>query len=89
MLAVSDNAANIKTAISEKLNWKHFGCLAHTINLIVKEGLENEFIAELISNIKTIVTHFKRSNIATEKLMTYQRNTGKTPLKLLQDVATR
>lgn len=34
-LVVSDNAANIKKAISEVNNWKHFGCFAHTLNLIV------------------------------------------------------
>nr|CAI5839881.1 unnamed protein product [Callosobruchus analis] len=35
LIAVFDNAANIKNAISEQLHWKHFGCFAHTINLIV------------------------------------------------------
>ncbi|KAJ8953453.1 hypothetical protein NQ318_023572 [Aromia moschata] len=34
ILVVSDNASNIKNAIIKDLGWKHFGCFAHTINLI-------------------------------------------------------
>lgn len=41
LLVVTDNASNIKNAITN-LNWNHFGCFAHTINLIVKEALAND-----------------------------------------------
>ncbi|GBM30143.1 hypothetical protein AVEN_78533-1 [Araneus ventricosus] len=40
VLCVADNAANITKAIKEILQWMHFGCLAHTINLAVKDSLE-------------------------------------------------
>lgn len=33
-IAVSDNAANITSAISLNSNWRHMPCLAHSINLI-------------------------------------------------------
>lgn len=89
LLAVSDNAANIKNAISNKLNWKHLGCFAHTLNLIVKDALQNPDIIPIINKVKEIVTHFKKSYVANEKFMTYQKNMGDTPLKLLQDVQTR
>lgn len=35
---VSDNASNIKAAI-QNVGWKHLPCFAHTLNLVVKEGL--------------------------------------------------
>ncbi|CAH0717085.1 unnamed protein product, partial [Brenthis ino] len=38
LLAVSDNGANIKSAIAQ-LEWKHFGCYAHTLNLAVQKVL--------------------------------------------------
>lgn len=46
-------------------------------------------VEDLISKIRSIVTHFKRSNNSSEKLMTYQKNSGVEPKKLIQDVATR
>ncbi|XP_072392331.1 zinc finger BED domain-containing protein 4-like [Diabrotica undecimpunctata] len=89
LLAVSDNANNIKNAIIFKLNWNHFGCMAHTLNLIVKDGLKNKLIEEILCKVKTIVTHFRKSYTANERLLSYQRNLGKIPLKLLNDVPTR
>jgi hypothetical protein len=88
VLAVSDNAANIKSAIQNRTPWKFFGCYAHTLNLIVGDALK--LVDNLIGNVKTIVSHFKRSATATSKLMNFQINAGcRTPRKLLQDVVTR
>ncbi|CAH1958530.1 unnamed protein product [Acanthoscelides obtectus] len=39
LIFISDNAANIKKAIKEDLQQKHFGSYAHTINLIVQNSL--------------------------------------------------
>jgi hypothetical protein len=47
LLAVSDNAYNIQNALSIQLNWRHFGCFAHSINLIVKEGLKSTDMQQL------------------------------------------
>lgn len=79
LLALSDNAANIKKAISEELHWKHLGCLAHTINLIVKDALVT--VDPLISKVSDIVSHFKRSTVAKNKLDFYQKQNGKIPKK--------
>lgn len=55
ILAVSDNANNIKRALSI-LKLKHFGCFAHTLNLIVQGTLILE--SGLLEKIKTIVSFF-------------------------------
>jgi hypothetical protein len=55
LIAVTDNACNIKKAINSHLQWKHFGCYAHTLNLIVQDSLEE--VQELVNKIKTIVAH--------------------------------
>lgn len=87
-LAVSDNAANIKKAISEINNWKHFPCFAHTLNLIVQDALKKA--QNIITKVRTIVTHFKKSSTAKTKLDSAQKNEGvQTIKKVIQDVATR
>lgn len=86
-LAVSDNATNIKNALGS-LQLKHLGCFAHTLNLVVQSALTLE--NELIDKVKTIVTYFRRSTVANNKLKSYQINNGiDKPKKLLQDVQTR
>lgn len=60
LLGISDNAANIKKAISTDLKWKHFGCYALTLNLIVGDALK--LIQEgTLKKVSQIVTHFKQS----------------------------
>lgn len=46
LMAISDNAANIKKAINEDLKLNHFGCYARTINLIAQDAIKN--ISKLI-----------------------------------------
>lgn len=89
LLAVSDNAANIKKAITEHLHWEHLGCYAHTLNLIAKGALELELVKHLINKVSEIVTYFKRSTIPKNKLDSYQKQNNKQPKKLLQSVETR
>lgn len=88
LVCVTDNAANIVSAVKDFLKWRHFPCLAHTINLIVQDGLKTESI--LIDKVKSIVSHFKRSTSSMEKLLTTQQNMGlQTKKKLIQSVETR
>jgi len=51
---VSDNASNITAAI-KLCNWRHLGCFAHTINLVVDSGLKNDGVKDIIVKVKTIV----------------------------------
>lgn len=89
-LAVSDNAANIKKAI-ELLRWKHFGCMAHTINLIVQDGLKsNTAVKEVLQKVKQIVTFFRKSPTNHKIVLNYQASQGvQTPLKLINECPTR
>lgn len=92
-LVVSDNASNVTKAIKDILGWKHLGCFAHSLNLVVKNGLKaNQNILCLVENVRKIVSHFKRSTNATAKLLTYQKQNNdpkNAPKKLVQDVPTR
>ncbi|CAH1107682.1 unnamed protein product [Psylliodes chrysocephalus] len=87
LLAISDNAANIKKAIQDILKWKHLGCYAHTLNLIVGDALS--VVDDFLKKIRQLVGHFKRSTTAAAKLAEVQSQQGKIPKKLLQDVSTR
>lgn len=85
LAVVTDNASNICGAIKEELKWKHFGCFAHTLNLIVQDALK--IIQKLHVKIKTIVTFFKKSHSSKQKLFTAQRNLGmETCRNVKQDV---
>ncbi|XP_063931369.1 zinc finger BED domain-containing protein 4-like [Zophobas morio] len=69
---------------------KHLPCFAHTTNLIVTNSLKD--VNNIISSVKAIVTFFKTSHDAAQKLRTYQIQNGKTEgscLKLIQDISTR
>lgn len=90
VLAISDNAANIKSAIRNSTPWKFLGCYAHTLNLVVTDALKTPNVNCTIDKVKTIVTHFKRSTKANQKLITNQKNSGIiNPKKIVQDVVTR
>lgn len=86
-VAVSDNAANITSAISLNSNWRHMPCLAHGINLIAQSGLSE--IQSVHKKVKSIVEFFKRSTKSYIKLKQTQTQMGQPLLKLIQDVATR
>lgn len=103
VIAVTDNASNVTKAIKDELKWKHYGCFAHKLNLIVERSLgigitategerESIFleIKRLIDKIKSIVSHFRRSSQANEKLLKTQQQTGvEQPLTVIKDVVTR
>lgn len=87
IFVVSDNANNIQLVLS-LLQLKHFGCFAHTLNLVVQAALRLE--SDLIDKVKTIVTFFRKRTSANKKFQVYQISNGaKEPMKVLQDVSTR
>lgn len=87
---VSDNGSNIKCAINEFLKKHHHPCVAHTLNLCVNDSLKaNEALMTILKKCRNLVTHFKHSVLATEKLKNVQEQMGFPVLKVKQDVPTR
>lgn len=72
---ITDNAAipaNMMAA-AQLAQWRHIPCFAHTLNLIVQEATENdEELAELCCKCRNIVTYFKQSIKARDKIMKYK-----------------
>lgn len=58
-VCVTDNAANMKAAI-RLTNYEHLPCIAYTLNLVVRAGLQDCDLGELIKKIKAIV--YEKSN---------------------------
>lgn len=89
LIIISDNTAHICKAIKEDLQLKHFGCYAHTINLIVNDSLKQ--ITKILVKVKVIISHFKRSSFAAAKLLEQQKSLKgeANPKKLIQDIDTR
>ncbi|XP_047518057.1 E3 SUMO-protein ligase ZBED1-like [Pieris napi] len=82
----TDNANNIKAAV-KLLKWKQIPCFAHTLNIIVQLALKE--IKPTQMKIKSLVEHFRRSPLASERLKTMQKQLQEKELKLKQDVVTR
>lgn len=84
---VTDNAANIVSAVVDVLKKRHIPCFAHTLNLAVQDGLQA--VSELCVKVKEIVGHFKRSTVSANKLAQTQKERNQTVLKLKQCTPTR
>ncbi|XP_073525533.1 E3 SUMO-protein ligase ZBED1-like [Phyllobates terribilis] len=83
---VTDNAANITKAIKNP-KWNHHPCLAHTINLMVRDALKE--IKPTVDKVKSIVEFFHRSTTATMKLKSTQQQMGRPELRSQQECVTR
>lgn len=84
---VTDNAASIVKAVKEILGWNHFGCYAHSLNLVVENALQ--IIKPQIDKVKRIVAYVKKSTVSSERLQKYQVQQGRDPKRLVQAVETR
>lgn len=85
---VTDNAANMQRALND-IQWKHYGCYAHSLNLIVQNSLT--IVEDNLSKLKKIVRHFKTSSTALDKLLKEQTRDDSqvVPKRLIQEVPTR
>lgn len=91
---VSDGAPNIVKAIQTTYgDQKHLHCFAHMVNLIPQKAISNvPTLVSLLTKIKQIVTFFKHSVVACDKLTSLQLQDGsdkESTLKLKQEVPTR
>lgn len=85
ILAVSENASNIKNAIEDGLRWHHYECFAHTINSIVKDGLNNNQVEKLITKIKHVLYNYDENHISDNQTMEHHRNLKRRVLTFWQD----
>lgn len=85
-VVVSDHAANMVASV-RRGGWRHWGCFAHGLNLVVQNGLKE--IETITKKIKIIVNFFRRSSHASSQLKATQERMGLPVLKLKTDVPTR
>ncbi|XP_071051249.1 E3 SUMO-protein ligase ZBED1-like [Onthophagus taurus] len=86
---VTDNASNMRNAITVHLNKTHQPCIAHTLNLCTMNTLKHADLQQLLEKCKNIVGHFKRSTVASGELAKMQDQMKLPLLKVKQDVSTR
>ena len=84
----TDNAKDISGALKGTYQW--MGCVAHHINLVVKEAFKNNPVAaHILKKCKKIVSSINYSNTILYDVRKYQQELGLPPVKLLQEVSTR
>lgn len=71
------------------LRVRHQPCFAHTINLTVNDCLNHTDLQEILQKCRDIVTYFKQSVLAADKLRDVQNSVNKKVLKLVQETKTR
>ena len=88
-MGIRDNAANMISAM-RIANVEHFGCMAHTLQLVLHDALFSQSTVEnIVKKSRKIVTHFKHSEQAYRRLSDYQRSCDVPAHHLIQDVETR
>ncbi|XP_057705119.1 E3 SUMO-protein ligase ZBED1-like [Corythoichthys intestinalis] len=90
---VHDNAANVIAAakiLEDRNGWASVRCAGHTLNLVVQSSLKfHQGISKCIAAARSLVEHFKKSELACTKLKDKQKQMGCKGNMLVQDVATR
>ena len=88
-LFVVDNAANMRRAMLDG-DLPHIGCFSHTLQLIIHDGvLSQRYVKDIVAVCRSIVGHFKRSQLASSRLKEIQTSLGCPLHRLRQDVPTR
>lgn len=88
-IIVRDNGRNVVAAMNIG-GFIGIPCLAHTLQLVVKDGLLHQrAIMNIASACRRTVGHFKHSSKATKALKAAQETLGLPTHKLIQDEPTR
>ena len=67
-----------------------FGCMAHTLQLAVHNGVFSQHsVTDVASQITLTLTHFKHSPLTYSRLQAVQIQLGMKPKRLQQDISTR
>ena len=83
-----DNASNMTVAL-EVAGAQKLGCLAHTLNLASNKAMSIQSLQKVLAKVRSIVTFFHKSNIATEMLKEKQLALQLPQHKLINDCKTR
>ena len=86
---IHDNGRNVVNAMNLG-NFPHLSCLAHTFQLVVKDGvLSSKNIQNLIALCRKLVGSFKHSSKSTKILKAAQQHLSLPQHRLIQDEPTR
>ncbi|KAM8910406.1 E3 SUMO-protein ligase ZBED1-like [Spinachia spinachia] len=86
---VTGGASNMNACVRQ-LNVRHAVCIAHTINLIVRKFFDDvEGLNELRQKCWRLVTLFRTSTTAKERLVQVQEQMGRQLYKMIIEVDTR
>ena len=89
VIGLTTDGAAVMPATARLLNYPWFWCVAHLLNLVVQDSIKGVVVSELISTVRSVVKHFKKSDKAMLVLRKYQREIKMSELKLILDVKTR
>ncbi|XDV34174.1 hypothetical protein PO909_004366 [Leuciscus waleckii] len=80
---VTDAAANMIACV-RSLNVRHAICIAHALNLIVKKSFDDiSTFNDIRSKCRKLVTYFRTSTTAKERLAQVQEQMGRPVLKMI------
>ncbi|XP_077086696.1 uncharacterized protein LOC143738592 [Siphateles boraxobius] len=86
---VTDAAANMIACV-RSLNVRHAVCIAHALNLIVGKSFDDiSSFNDIRTKCRKLVTYFRTSTTAKERLAQVQEQMGRPVLKMIIEVETR
>ena len=69
---------------------QHFGCFAHSLQLVIQDGLLSQrAVIDIIAICKSIVGHFHRSSVASHNLKRIQESLNVPQHKLIQNISNK
>lgn len=84
-----DNASNMDIAIQVSGAELKLGCFAPTLNLASNKTLNGPSLSKVLGKVRSVVTFFHKSNIATELLKVKQERLNLPTHRLIMDCKTR
>ena len=68
VMVTTDNAQNIRNAITDHLHFSHLGCVGHTLQLGIGKALHLTPVSRVLGRVRKLVEHFHKSTLATNCL---------------------
>ena len=84
----TDNARNEKNAV-DSLNFTHFGCIGHTLQLSVSRRLQLGFVSHVLGCVRKLVEHFHKLTNVTYAVRQKQQLLGIPEHALVQQCEIR